>query len=407
MAKAEHLLSHWLLMLMAFNVFVKDKTLDEFWEVYNWSMFYLWLGKWPYHNEKQQPFTAKDGYRYAKRGTYLASGWRGLLVQNRGDLQFIHLVYHWNTFMHKFFMCHRCLASGVWGDFIFSNVRENAPHRCTIIRHQDYMANTTAEQRSRLCQCVGWHHQIVFADEMHGINLGLQDYLNASLLQEISLEMQAIEANVSQEDCLKQIWLDYKIWKNRRFIKCSLPQLSKATIGKTSAQSMPSMKTKAWNNRVLGAFLAELTHRDHMRNLSDEYKRLRATCAWAIAEWLFCGEIFGRCLSPDQAQRMWVAGRTFLVTYTHLAHIAREKAVPLYNVTYKLHQFDHMVTDVKMLRLNPKYFHCFADEDMVGKVAAVCKRTHRSNMDSFDCGFLYRLQNETIIKTNYIYIYYI
>ena len=37
-----------------------------------------------------------------------------------------------------------------------------------------------------------------------------------------------------------------------------------------------------------------------------------------------------------------------------------------------------MVEDVLSLALNPKYCHCFADEDMVGKVARVCRMTHRA-----------------------------
>ena len=138
------------------------------------------------------------------------------------------------------------------------------------------------------------------------------------------------------------------------------------------------MKFRAWDNRVLGAYLAHRTLLDAEAHPTDQYKRLRATCAWALADWHWCGETYKRILTPDEAQRMWVAGRTFLITYNALARIAVDKHLPKYHITYKFHYFDHMHRDVVELMLNPKYCHCFADEDMVGSIAKVCKATHRA-----------------------------
>ena len=155
------------------------------------------------------------------------------MSQMRGDLPFIHMVFRWQTFLHKAFTCHRCLASKVLWNLLFTNVRENAGWRNTMIRHAHYMRNTTRETRSKLCECLGWHMQIVFHDEMHGVNLGPQSYFNGTCLHELSEEMvedaSRVGEQVNQGDALKQIWLDFKVWRNRHKIPCSIPQFTKAT----------------------------------------------------------------------------------------------------------------------------------------------------------------------------------
>ena len=104
----------------------------------------------------------------------------------------------------------------------------------------------------------------------------------------------------------------------------------------------------------------------------------QANCTCVISEWHYCGKHFGCCLGREERARMWKASRIFLVTYSALAATATSEGRPAYNCTYKLHAYAHMVDEVWDLGLNPKYFHCFADEDMVGRVAAVCKLVHRS-----------------------------
>ena len=246
LAKVENLLTHYILLIMAMTAFVKGKTMDEFWEFFNWSMWHLWKGFWPWMRWDKQNFTKADGYRFSKRGQPLASGHKGLLSQVRGDLPFIYMIFHWATFYHANFMCHECLASRVLRELIFTDFAENPCWLPTIISHANYMANTSRETRSKLCECIGWRMKIVFSDEMHDVNLGLQGYFNRSVCHEMSDEMAAADRRATKDDALKQLWLDFKAWKKAHKLKSSTPTLTKNMIGKaTQSTTFPEMKLGA------------------------------------------------------------------------------------------------------------------------------------------------------------------
>ena len=62
----------------------------------------------------------------------------------------------------------------------------------------------------------------------------------------------------------------------------------------------------------------------------------------------------------------------------------------------KLHQLHHIILDVIDDQNNPRFFHCFGDEDMVGIMLKLAKSCHASTVvrncvDKYTVGLLSRL----------------
>ena len=87
-------------------------------------------------------------------------------------------------------------------------------------------------------------------------------------------------------------------------------------------------------------------------------------------------ELNGRFLDPYAATSMQQDGFGFLAAYAACHKWALEKDLPHFLMKPKYHAFVHMVYDLQKLE-NPKYFHCFGDEDYMGVIAKIAKGCHR------------------------------
>ena len=86
----------------------------------------------------------------------------------------------------------------------------------------------------------------------------------------------------------------------------------------------------------------------------------------------------GVILSPEEAQRAHYAGRLFLLSYQSLAEEALANEVAQYKMRPKFHYLCHVVDDLQKYRWNPRFFHCFMEEDFVGQLGRLVSKTHRN-----------------------------
>ena len=129
---------------------------------------------------------------------------------------------------------------------------------------------------------------------------------------------------------------------------------------------------KAALSRPLLYWLSDLSAR-HSRTAHGQ---LRATCVSAAASLHHVLEMGSQFLTRAEvidAQRM---GETFLLSYSELASSAARRGVCNYKLLPKHHFYDHIVEDLSS-RENPRYLHCFADEDFMGKISRIVGRCHR------------------------------
>jgi len=194
---------------------------------------------------------------------------------------------------------------------------------------------------------------------------------------------------------------------------CMLDTLSpskvftKASIGKTKAKSYPSMdsNTKAayvkpiitWlthktrelfetlnfsdgSHLVDVMALREANHHSEARELLQSKRNklgMTSTCAWALAPFHWVMDTNTQFLSESAAQDAQSAGNIFLSTWSKLARDALDEGVPNFRIRPKHHYFQHLVLGLGSCE-NLRYLFCFADEDFMGRVTRLARKSHRA-----------------------------
>jgi hypothetical protein len=52
----------------------------------------------------------------------------------------------------------------------------------------------------------------------------------------------------------------------------------------------------------------------------------------------------------------------------------------LWHIVPKIDAFLHLIEDAQYDLANPRYFHCFSDEDLIGKLLRVARKGHASTV---------------------------
>ena len=101
-----------------------------------------------------------------------------------------------------------------------------------------------------------------------------------------------------------------------------------------------------------------------------------------------------RFLSADEASRLSEAGHVFLNMYSELPRCAAKPH--LWRSIPKCHVFQYILLDAEADLNNPRFFHCFGDEDMVGAMLGVARACHSltvvpSALNNYTARFLWRI----------------
>jgi len=87
----------------------------------------------------------------------------------------------------------------------------------------------------------------------------------------------------------------------------------------------------------------------------------------------------------------------FLYSYSELHRQAASRGVHAWQIVPKLHQMHHIILDAVEDRDNPRFFHCFGDGDMVGKMLVLARAGHAltivsSAVNNYILGLVHRLR---------------
>ena len=89
----------------------------------------------------------------------------------------------------------------------------------------------------------------------------------------------------------------------------------------------------------------------------------------------------GLYMSVASRRRASDIGVQFSSIYAQLARSALDQQQKLWKATPKFHLFDHLATwQIPELGLSPRYYWCYADEDLVGQLVEVAKSVHPSTL---------------------------
>ena len=154
-----------------------DETLDALWEVFGWSMNVLLSGILP-----ERDWSGND---VPSGGRYVAEGWRGSLIQIRGD---------WEEFLCSAFgfpyrnaagnMCWMCSASNAVGRLLWTAVGDSAGWRATRRTHAACVAELLAQRRPvnpLFSVVIGLLLSCVMVDVLHCMDLGITAHVVANV----------------------------------------------------------------------------------------------------------------------------------------------------------------------------------------------------------------------------------
>ena len=145
---------------------------------------------------------------------------------------------------------------------------------------------------------------------------------------------------------LKRAWLSLKRFAKRTGVGTSQPVFTRNKLGYPSGKHFPVLSGKAFNCRVCIAWLANETHKWSVTHHSTLGERALACACWSLADFCWQMDTASRVLSACEIQRLQMAGRLFLQSYSVLAQLAIAEGNTLWAVKPKMHQFDHLLFDL-------------------------------------------------------------
>ncbi|CAE7403183.1 unnamed protein product [Symbiodinium sp. CCMP2592] len=133
----------------------------------------------------------------------------------------------------------------------------------------------------------------------------------------------------------------------------------------------PTFQCKAYNGRVVVAWLAN------------------KAVQWHLANWFNVTERCPRYLSVEEASSLQCACDCSLDAYLQLARQAVNDKMCLFPVKPKFHGWQEMALWAVKHRINPRTYHCFRQEDMVGSVVRIAQACHKRSVEEMALARVY------------------
>ncbi len=103
---------------------------------------------------------------------------------------------------------------------------------------------------------------------------------------------------------------------------------------------------------------------------------LCATMMWSLATFFHVLDQSGRWMTPEQQKLALRCGNLYLLSYQALATVNQNARRYNYKVRPKQHYFScGLLTQIEASFLNPRFTHCFLDEDFMGRISRLAKHS--------------------------------
>ena len=263
------------------------------------------------------------------------------------------------------------------GACVFFNLLPTAPCFRITYTHEDYMENSFGGYRSPLMEIPGFRKECVLEDWMHDVHLGVGHHLAASVLVFIcggrSVTNAVLDVGLDAE------WGRFNDWCSQHKIQCSMPQFSRAFFHMKKATSFPELRAKAHPCKMLLSYLADRVRVLAERNHENVWKLL-AACTYSIASLHSIMDHSDMFFDDDVCRQFYQHGTLFLASYMSLHSWAIDASAYMFNIIPKCHMMAHVIFSIHEDRRNPKFYHCYGDEDFVGRIAKIGARVHPKSM---------------------------
>lgn len=152
-----------------------------------------------------------------------------------------------------------------------------------------------------------------------------------------------------------------------------------AAIKKQGAKwpRMTQTSMKGAQIRTIIYWLEEICGEDEWTD--TEYGQWRYLLLSSLVAWDLVCRRNGRFFPAAEAEEIASLTEQILCYFNALADHCMKIGRKLWNFLPKMHMFTHMGYDMAK-KANPRRVHCYSDEDLVGKMKAICRRCHPKSL---------------------------
>jgi hypothetical protein len=182
-------------------------------------------------------------------------------------------------------------------------------------------------------------------------------------------------------DVLFDLQLRFKLWLSENGLQCSCRRFTISSLARDRTNQICLFKCKAAQAPPLVAWLESLVREFcvYCPASCREEAQLLSACVWGLSTYFVVLRTSGRFFTEGEAQLLNRAGKTMLVAYSELGkhHGGGET---LWHIVPKFHAFVHLIEDARCDLGNPRFFHCFSGEDLIGKLLRLARKGHASTV---------------------------
>lgn len=347
-------------------------TLDELLKVFAWSVQALSMGTFPASDHNDIKFgPGHHPKQYAMAGLRLAGGFVGAWAEMRGDWEFLKVALALKFFWGATHICHLCGAKkhnkDDAGDKVFTDFNQASPLRCTRVSNAEFLHEAGA---SPLFAMPGFHIWRVWVDVMHTMDLGILQFAIPSALWELASTKVRWDGH-SRKVRLYQAYADYRAWVKLHRLGQAAPRFEESKMKKdTDYPHWTQKNAKAAITRSMLFWVAKVTAEvaDKVTAVQDPHAWVRRSLfANLVVFELLCRKA-GQKPKVEEADSMANAMEGALRCYNWLALEASTPPIERnWKIVPKFHLITHSAFD-QAKDANPRWCHCYSDEDFVGKV---------------------------------------
>ena len=359
---------------------INDHTLEDLYMAIQWGCAVGFGGVWPSLDHLRRELAARIRCR---AGEPLAGGYRMAIIATDGDYKWHKETFRFDAY-NNIRCCHRCRANKKNIGTLYTDFSATAGWRATLLTAADYFASV-GDKVSPLALIPGWSPTMARTDIMHNLFSGSANKSTASaLIKLVTLGwFDAVPGHgTSWPLQLKRAWLSLKAFVKRLGLSCSQPCFTRKRLNFDTNRCAPSVKAKAYNSRIMVAWIAEECGKAVQAGHDTLHDKMRASVTWGLAKFCSVLDNSGRCMSPAEVASARRAGVVYLQTFAYLARDAVDSGVSLWPLKPKMHQFDHLLDDLLVDMMNPRFWWNFGNEDCVGLLKRIAMKCSRKTVAS-------------------------
>jgi hypothetical protein len=191
----------------------------------------------------------------------------------------------------------------------------------------------------------------------------------------------ALPADSSLNDVLFDLQIRFKQWLSRNRLQCSCRRFTLASIHRDrNSTAVCTFSCKAAQAPPLISWLYELSTEFAAAcpAADKDEAELVVACLWGLSTYVCVIKSGGCFFTDEEAELLDRCGHAYLFAYSALA--AKQTNHALWHHIPKHHHFHHLILDAVAEKMNPRFFHCFSDEDFIGQMLKVAKRGHANTV---------------------------